>query len=203
MAGGDDPDCRRTFPPIADWDCSLLALHKRLIALRQAYPVLRTGAIAGIRGQETTACYLRTDASTTVLVAVNAGAAPVRWHVKARDLGGDAFRGAKNPFGTGTVQWEEDGLVLVLPSHGLYRWDMRRRTPDSQDALTGRSVTSAATGQSHRWIPPNTCSLPSPDPRERAFPTALQDRCVMKSGAPAGHGVMLRQISFHTIPSSH
>mgnify|MGYP005841521497 CR=1 FL=1 len=46
LSSGDDPDCRQAFPWEAEgrWDHELLAFYRRATALRQRYPVLRTGA---------------------------------------------------------------------------------------------------------------------------------------------------------------
>lgn len=50
MTGADDPYCRAAFPwgDEGQWDMDLRAHYQRAIALRQAYPVLRTGSFESV-----------------------------------------------------------------------------------------------------------------------------------------------------------
>jgi glycosidase/sugar/nucleoside kinase (ribokinase family) len=78
LEGGMPPDCRRGFPAAARWRPEVLALHRRLITLRRAYPALRGGAYEPLVAIERTLAFLRRDDGATLLVAVNAGDAPAR-----------------------------------------------------------------------------------------------------------------------------
>ena len=74
MQGGADPDNRRTF----DWTVgtstnSAVALTQQLIAIRNAYPALRTGSFMTLLTDDTNKLYAygRFDASNRIAVALN------------------------------------------------------------------------------------------------------------------------------------
>ncbi|MEW5833486.1 MAG: glycoside hydrolase family 13 protein [Pseudomonadota bacterium] len=74
MQGGADPDNRRTF----DWTVgtstnSAVALAHKLIAIRNAYPALRTGSFMTLLTDDTNKLYAygRFDASNRIAVALN------------------------------------------------------------------------------------------------------------------------------------
>jgi cyclomaltodextrinase len=81
MAGGPDPDCRRSFPwdHPEQWDQASLAYHKQFIALRHQYPALRQGRYLRLfpsreqRDEAARAVYAfaRQHDDETVVVAVN------------------------------------------------------------------------------------------------------------------------------------
>jgi cyclomaltodextrinase / maltogenic alpha-amylase / neopullulanase len=90
LPGGFDPDCRRSFPWQAPetWDRDLLAYVSATAALRHANPVLRHGAFRVLRAEGMALAYLRSDGAATMVVAINAGPAPVRLVVDLAELGG-------------------------------------------------------------------------------------------------------------------
>jgi cyclomaltodextrinase len=117
LPGGRDPDCRRTMPweRTETWDHELLALHKRLIAMRHAHPALRTGAYQRLYADEDVYAFLRADASEQLLVAVNVAAEPRRVTVPV----GDRFaEGAalEAIFGTGAAKVAAGAVQLELPA---------------------------------------------------------------------------------------
>ncbi|NDL66430.1 glycoside hydrolase family 13 protein [Anaerotalea alkaliphila] len=70
LCGWTDPDNRRTYP----WgkeDTELLALHKALISIRNAMPVLKTGSLKFLYGEHMVLSYGRFDDQQVVVVAVN------------------------------------------------------------------------------------------------------------------------------------
>ncbi|WP_396135064.1 glycoside hydrolase family 13 protein [Chamaesiphon sp. OTE_8_metabat_110] len=71
LAGALDPDSRRGFPAESDWDRELLEYHRRLIAIRHAYPALRTGTYRTIYARGEVYAFVRTLADVEILVAVN------------------------------------------------------------------------------------------------------------------------------------
>jgi cyclomaltodextrinase len=73
-----DPDTRRAMPwdQPATWDTAALAYHKRLIALRKAYPALRTGAYHRLHADADTYAFARVGDGEALLVAVNVAEAP-------------------------------------------------------------------------------------------------------------------------------
>lgn len=114
LAGGQDPDCRRGFPPEERWDRQVLALHRELIAVRRAWPALREGAIAVLAAKGAAVAYARTTPAEAVLTAVNAGARRATLTLPAADL--HAQFGGAALFGGGTVRAGAGGaLVLDLP----------------------------------------------------------------------------------------
>ncbi len=80
MAGGSDPDCRRTFPWQAPetWDRELLAYVTATAALRHANPVLRGGAFRALGAEGMAMAYLRASDEAAFVVALNAGREPAR-----------------------------------------------------------------------------------------------------------------------------
>ena len=74
MQGGADPDNRRTF----DWSVgtptnSAVALTKKLVAIRNAYPALRTGSFMTLLTDDSSKLYAygRFDATNRIAVALN------------------------------------------------------------------------------------------------------------------------------------
>ena len=59
---------------------SILALYRRLIALRAATPALQVGSLDLVPGQDgNVVAYTRSTADQTILVALNIGREPARW----------------------------------------------------------------------------------------------------------------------------
>jgi cyclomaltodextrinase / maltogenic alpha-amylase / neopullulanase len=118
LAGGLDPDCRRGFPPQAQWDLSILDMHQQLIALRQQHEALRTGRyqVLATTGMALVfARHLDNDSPpTTRLVAVNAGETAVNLVVDAGDIQG-GFEGDGVLFGSGSLEQDGGQLRLALP----------------------------------------------------------------------------------------
>ncbi|HBY99240.1 MAG: glycoside hydrolase family 13 protein [Ardenticatenaceae bacterium] len=73
LPGGQDPDCRCTFPwhDRANWDLDLLEFFKGAIALRHAHPVLRRGRFSKLYGHEDIYAFARYDNSEALVVAIN------------------------------------------------------------------------------------------------------------------------------------
>ena len=111
LAGGLDPDCRRTFPAPADWHQDLLAHHRALIALRATYPALRMGDYRILAAEGGTYCVARCWQDQTVIVAVNCD--PQSAHMTLSDLPNQAdLQGLY-----GEIQWAraDRGWRLTLP----------------------------------------------------------------------------------------
>lgn len=73
LAGAHDPDCRRSFPSEASWNCTLLTLHKDLIALRRQHPVLCTGAYQTVAAVGEVYGFSRSNDREKIMVVINAG----------------------------------------------------------------------------------------------------------------------------------
>ncbi|MEM9092549.1 MAG: alpha-amylase family glycosyl hydrolase [Cyanobacteria bacterium P01_F01_bin.53] len=108
LAGGLDPDCRWAFPAKDAWDQSLLQLHKDLIALRHAYPALRTGAYQTLAAEGNCHVFSRILEGDMVVVAVNAGEQSVQ--VRLADM---AASQGQVLYGAGTVEWLGDRTAML------------------------------------------------------------------------------------------
>ncbi|MBF2052414.1 MAG: glycoside hydrolase family 13 protein [Candidatus Sericytochromatia bacterium] len=79
MEGEMDPDCRRTFPwDESQWNHDLRNYFKRLIQIRNQYPVLRRGGFRSLmrHNDNRTFAYLREDARSKMVVVMNNNTAP-------------------------------------------------------------------------------------------------------------------------------
>ncbi|NJM98009.1 MAG: glycoside hydrolase family 13 protein [Phormidesmis sp. RL_2_1] len=108
LAGGLDPDCRRTFPPPSDWNQSLLATHKSLIALRHQYPALRIGTYQTLAAEGDCYVFARVLAEEMVVIAVNTGTASVQ--VRLADM---AVTQGQVLYGVGHVDWLGDRTAML------------------------------------------------------------------------------------------
>ncbi len=79
LAGGKDPDNRRSFPwEQSRWNQSLLEFFKEAINLRHEHPALRRGSFDQLYAQDGVYVFGRADTQEKLLVALNVGSAPVR-----------------------------------------------------------------------------------------------------------------------------
>jgi neopullulanase len=79
MSGGEEPASRGAFPwEESVWDDGQLAAVRELGALRRRHPVLRHGGFRTVTSGRDALAYLRTDASDSLLIAVNRGASTAR-----------------------------------------------------------------------------------------------------------------------------
>jgi neopullulanase len=78
LEGGNDPDCRRSFPAEGSWDRELLAFVSAAMQLRHREPALRRGAwrMTGAAGEA--ASFERSTDASRLIVAANAGEGEVR-----------------------------------------------------------------------------------------------------------------------------
>lgn len=75
LAGGKDPDCRRTFPwdqPLS-WDRDLLGWFKSAIQLRKKYVALRTGDFRVLYAEDDVLAYARVLDDERLIVVLNSG----------------------------------------------------------------------------------------------------------------------------------
>jgi cyclomaltodextrinase len=77
MLGGNDPDCRRTFPwdTPSKWDSNLLQYVRESIALRKKYSALRSGDFRFIYAEGNAVAYLRSQGSQRLIGILNTGQA--------------------------------------------------------------------------------------------------------------------------------
>ena len=107
MAGGHDPANRAAFPWHRKdaWDRELLHELQRLIALRNAHPVLRRGSFIPILAEDDVFAYLRQDESESFLIAINSARATRRVDLDLAGRLGDEARL--------TELWSKESLALA------------------------------------------------------------------------------------------
>jgi cyclomaltodextrinase/neopullulanase len=116
LPGRLDPDSRRGFPLEAHWERDVLDYHRKLIALRHAYPALRTGAYQVLFAQAETYIFTRILDAEELIVAVNAGTALAKVSLDAPSL---KSQPSKLLYGSADVEWAGEGesrqLKLSIP----------------------------------------------------------------------------------------
>jgi len=73
LAGGNDPDCRRSFPQPEVWNHEILETYYQSIALRHRYSALRTGHYEVLLARDLVYVFSRKLDEREVIVAINAG----------------------------------------------------------------------------------------------------------------------------------
>jgi glycosidase len=114
LLGGIDPDSRRGFPAEDQWDRDLLDYHRQLIALRKAYPALRTGRYHTLFAQGHVYALARVLDDEQVIVALNVGSESATVHISRDALPGRSQ--GDRVFGDGEAHWSDTGLSLMLPA---------------------------------------------------------------------------------------
>ncbi|MCB0116595.1 MAG: alpha-glucosidase C-terminal domain-containing protein, partial [Caldilineaceae bacterium] len=73
MTGANDPYCRGAFPwhDRESWNEDLLDFHKRAIAMRHAYPALRTGSFEALLARGSVYAFRRVLADEEMIVVFN------------------------------------------------------------------------------------------------------------------------------------
>ena len=111
LPGKIDPDSRRGFPLEAIWDREILEYHRQLIALRHAYPALRTGDYQVLHAQGLVYVFARTLGSEEIVVAVNAGTDSANVSLAANKL---RSHPSKLLFGSAEIEFAANGAQLNL-----------------------------------------------------------------------------------------
>ena len=76
LEGGNDPDCRRTFPwDETMWDMDLLNLYKKLIALRKSSLTLQEGGLVELLAEGDIFVFARARANENIITILNRGTA--------------------------------------------------------------------------------------------------------------------------------
>lgn len=114
LPGRLDPDSRRGFPLEAKWEREVLDYHRKLIALRQAHPALRTGSYKVLFAETTTYVFARILGAEELIVAVNVGTAPANASFEVADL---KSQPSKLLYGNAEVSWSNQGESHTLTLH--------------------------------------------------------------------------------------
>ena len=108
VAGGKDPDCRRSFPSKEHWNQSLLQQYKDLIALRKSYKALRTGKYQTLAAEGNCYVFSRLLETEMVIVALNAGKETVQ--IRLADI---AMKHGELLYGKGEIEWLGDRTAML------------------------------------------------------------------------------------------
>lgn len=111
LPGKIDPDSRRGFPIEATWDREILEYHRQLIALRHAYPALRTGDYQVLHAQGLVYVFARTLGSEEIVVAVNTGTDSAQVSFDTSKL---RSHPSKLLFGSAVIESVADGSQMNL-----------------------------------------------------------------------------------------
>jgi cyclomaltodextrinase / maltogenic alpha-amylase / neopullulanase len=111
LPGKIDPDSRRGFPIEATWDREILEYHRQLIALRHAYPALRTGDYQVLHAQGLVYVFARTLGSEEIVVAVNTGTDSAQVSLDTSKL---RSHPSKLLFGSAVIESIADGSQMNL-----------------------------------------------------------------------------------------
>ena len=111
LPGDKDPDCRRGFPPEADWNLDIYKHYQTLIALRLKYPALRTGKYQILHAQDDIYSFARVLDSQTIIVALNASDTTAKTSYSVANL---TDKPQSVVYGDGTVSWEGDRLEVSI-----------------------------------------------------------------------------------------
>ncbi|MEO0456910.1 MAG: glycoside hydrolase family 13 protein [Cyanobacteria bacterium P01_A01_bin.114] len=119
LLGGMDPDCRRSFPLVDQWNQDLLKWHQDLIALRHRHPALSTGEYAVLATQGDCYVFARSLPQETLVVAVNVGRSS-----ETVELSGSRLNQKPDQklFGEGRVSWYEEVLSIEMPGRSGGIW---------------------------------------------------------------------------------
>jgi len=111
LPGGDDPDCRRGFPPENQWNQSVLKMHKELIKLRRNYQCLQIGDYEIIGSQGMVYVFARNCPEESILVAINCG---IESAIKSFSIRGE-FKQNQRLYGQGQISCQDNQINLTLP----------------------------------------------------------------------------------------
>ncbi|WP_231866961.1 alpha-amylase family glycosyl hydrolase, partial [Anabaena sp. 4-3] len=116
LPGAIDPDSRRGFPLEANWNREIYDIHRQLIALRHAYPALRTGDYTVLWARGELYIFARTLGNEELMIAVNAGTASAQVNFNVTSL---KTQPNQLLYGNAEFQWQGEGktqqLTLTLP----------------------------------------------------------------------------------------
>ncbi|HAX86557.1 MAG TPA: alpha-amylase [Cyanobacteria bacterium UBA11370] len=111
LPGRLDPDSRRGFPLEAHWERDILEEHRKLIALRHAYPALRTGQYQVLFAEGTAYVFARILGTEEIIVAVNVGTESVSITIEVDSL---ESKPSQLLYGHTEVSWTEQKTNLAL-----------------------------------------------------------------------------------------
>lgn len=120
LPGGDDPDCRRSFPwNRDDWPPAVFSATQRWIRHRRSSEALQAGALVELHAQGDVYVYARVLAEEQCLVAVNRGEACELSFIDGLIPLGSAWRCLE---GRGELRPVDGTIHLGLPARSTVLW---------------------------------------------------------------------------------
>jgi neopullulanase len=118
LSAAGDPHCREAFPwhQPERWDNDLRSFYRSAIALRKAYPALRTGDFHFVYAREQVVVYSRRLGNQEALVFFNAGMQPVTVEIPSTSLEYTVYQQAWPAPGFPSVQTGDLALKIELPA---------------------------------------------------------------------------------------
>lgn len=88
LEGGEDPDCRRTFPWNQDeWSNKLYQSIRKLIQIRRSHIALRRGSFCWLKNDSSLVSYERTYGNETILILINNNENAAEFTLEVKDGG--------------------------------------------------------------------------------------------------------------------
>jgi cyclomaltodextrinase / maltogenic alpha-amylase / neopullulanase len=121
IAGGKDPDCRRTFPwDTGRWNLDLFDHVKHLSLLRSQLPALRRGDLKRVLSSDSQNCYafVRACDGEKILIAMNASGSKRTLSLPVAELGWQNEQNVVDLLSQEKYRVEDGHLTIKLPPHG-------------------------------------------------------------------------------------
>lgn len=119
MEGGDDPDCRRTYP----WNKNkyhgeLLDYFKKLVELRKEEKSLKEGSFREIAASNEVFAYARGNSKEQVVGVINSGSGQNQIEISSKALSPVSTSSGEVLFGDAVLNNKKNGLQLKIPGYG-------------------------------------------------------------------------------------
>ena len=125
MEGGDDPDCRRTYPWNEEmYHEKLLHYFKKLIKTRREFPVLTKGEFRGVGANEKLFAYTRTDDGGGVLAVINSGSGAGKIELSRDDI--PALSEPQLLLGDASLTLKQSKFQVEVPGSGYCLLKLQR-----------------------------------------------------------------------------
>ncbi|NEP42461.1 MAG: alpha-amylase, partial [Okeania sp. SIO2H7] len=111
LPGKLDPDSRRGFPAREKLDNQVLEYHKKLIAIRNQYPALRTGIYEVLFAEGNVYVFARILGDEEIIVTINSGTEAANVNVSVTQFNS---RPSKIVYGSCEISWQEESTQLEL-----------------------------------------------------------------------------------------
>jgi cyclomaltodextrinase len=125
MEGGDDPDCRRTYPWNENrYHGELIDYFKKLTELKKNVPALRKGDFREIEGNKDIFTYLRAGDSSEVLGMINSGSGTRKIDISREEI--SDFSELQFLFGDASLMSKQEEFQVEIPGYGYCLLKLQR-----------------------------------------------------------------------------